>query len=110
MYDVKGIKMSNGGIEAKINGVEVAAHIKALPPPLGHIIISPPRPPSAAWQELLGQGWGWRFELSTISRCCGLICHSKVKKSGQTQASRASLRQVKKTQTQAINTLNAPSV
>lgn len=31
LYDVKGIKLSNERIEAKINGVDVYAHIKALP-------------------------------------------------------------------------------
>ena len=32
MYDVKGINMAADRVEAKVSGVEVAAHIKALPP------------------------------------------------------------------------------
>ena len=32
LYDVKGIKMSKDRVETKISGVEVAAHIKAIPP------------------------------------------------------------------------------
>lgn len=32
MYDVKGIKMFKERVETKVNGVEVEAHIKALPP------------------------------------------------------------------------------
>ena len=31
VYDVKGIKVSDDPIEAHINGVNVAAHIKAIP-------------------------------------------------------------------------------
>ena len=31
LYDVKGIKMMEDRVEARIHGVDVAAHIKALP-------------------------------------------------------------------------------
>ncbi len=32
VYDIKGVKMTDQEVAAKINGVPVHAHVKALPP------------------------------------------------------------------------------